>query len=75
MRSLIFHLFSLSLLATSLAGCQLLVDNRAEGTTPVVVVTTDQWDMKVKAEHDYALKPELEALPAKLNLETKALPL
>ena len=51
-----------------LGGCQLLVDNRSEGTTPVVVVTTEEWDKKVRDVHSYDLKPDLDMVQK--NVET-----
>ena len=43
-----------------LGGCQLLVDNRSEGTTPVVVVTTEEWDKKVRDTQSFDMKPALQ---------------
>ena len=48
MKSTLLQTFSFCFaLPAVLGGCQLLVDNRSEGTTPVVVVTTEEWDKKL----------------------------
>ncbi|MDA8716526.1 hypothetical protein N9M78_01050 [Alphaproteobacteria bacterium] len=44
MRSKIFTIAAIAVIAITTTGCQLLIDNREAGKTSVVVVPTDQWD-------------------------------
>ena len=65
----IFSIAAITALSLTTAGCQILVDNRVAGKTPVVVVPASEWDkmreaeLKSKLERDIAEAKPVERPP------------
>ena len=56
------HFFSIALLiilGLATGGCQILVDNRVSGKTPVVVVPASEWDKMRERELQSTIKNEI----------------
>ena len=57
------HLSSIAAILTlslTTAGCQILLDNRVAGKTPVVVVPVSEWDKMREAEMRFTIEHEIE---------------
>ena len=54
-----FSIAAIALLGFATSGCQILIDNRVAGKTPVVVVPASEWDKMREAELKSAIKSDI----------------